>query len=439
MTLFKMFISRLFDSKYLSILFFTSIFFIISCSEKEPVHQFTEQDIVFLKKFSLSNLPPPEKSLSNSVADNLDAAKLGHQLFFDKGLSSNQQVACANCHQPEKYFTDGLKFSKGIGTTGRNAPSLLTSAWSTWLYWDGRKDSLWSQALGPLEHPAEQGVARVFIVKHLAKNYRKQYESLFGSLPSQDLLQTLSDNASPLGNENQKQAWDLIDKTVQLQINQVFANAGKTLMAYQRQLRMPLSPFDKFIDGMAAGNLKSENNLSVKEVNGLRLFVGKANCVSCHNGSLFTNFEFHNIGAPESDKQNVDLGRYLGVKQLIADEFTCLSQYSDAKPNDCSEMRFLKKQGAELIGAFKTPSLRNIGKTAPYMQTGQFDTLEQVIEHYNAPTPPYYDRKQHVNRPHFDILPLRLSEIEKSELIAFLQTLTSPLANDDFWWEPPER
>jgi cytochrome c peroxidase len=100
-------------------------------------------------------------------------------------------------------------------------------------------------------------------------------------------------------------------------------------------------------------------------------------------------------------------------------------------------MRFLKKQGPELVGAFKTPSLRNVANTAPYMQTGQFDTLEQVVNHYDIPTPPYYNRLQHPSRPHFDILPLKLSDAEKLELIAFLKTLTSPLPSNDGWWNEP--
>jgi cytochrome c peroxidase len=123
---------------------------------------------------------------------------------------------------------------------------------------------------------------------------------------------------------------------------------------------------------------------------------------------------------------------------LVADEFTCLSSYSDAKPEECMEMRFLKKQGPELVGAFKTPSLRNVSKTAPYMQTGQFDSLEQVIEHYDIPKPPYYNRQQHPNRPHFDILALNLKPQEKLDLIAFLHTLTSPIPEDDEWWQEPK-
>ncbi len=414
------------------------VLLVASCGEKKVEHEFTEADILFLKQFSLSSLAEPPESISNSVAADLNAAKLGHQLFFDKRLSANGSVACSHCHQPNKYFTDGLKTSVAIGTVKRNAPSVLSASWSHWMYWDGRKDSVWSQALGPLEDPAEHGFTRVKVVKSIAKNYAQQYQSIFGKLPNQSTLDELPDDATPLGDKFQQQQWQQIDHLIQDEINQAFANVGKSLMAYQRQLKTPLAPFDRFVDALVAGNLTTANQLNQSELNGMKLFLGKANCVSCHNGPLFTNFEFHNIGAPESDKNNVDLGRYTGIKSLVADEFTCLSKYSDAKPEECIEMRFLKKQGPELVGAFKTPSLRNVSETAPYMQTGQFDNLEQVIEHYDIPKPPYYNRKQHPNRPHFDILALRLKPQEKLDLIAFLKTLTSPIPRQDSWWQEPE-
>ena len=411
---------------------------VVACEQKSPpIYTFTEQDVEFLKEFSLSSLGPIPAAPSNSKADDLEAARLGHKLFFDKRFSSNSEVSCASCHQPEKYFTDGLKRSQAVGTVKRNAPSVLTSARSSWLFWDGRKDSLWSQALGPFEDTAEHNLARTRVVQLLARYHRKDYERVFGELPSDSVIEAFPSQATPLGSEQQQALWQSLKSTEQETINRVFSNLGKSLMAYQRKLRLTPSPFDQFIDELANGETDLSQYLTPSQVSGLRLFVGKANCASCHNGPLFTNFEFHNIGAPESDTENVDLGRYLGVAQLSQDEFTCLSAYSDAKPSDCLEMRFLKRQGPELVGAFKTPSLRNVTKTAPYMQTGQFAELAQVIEHYNLPTPPYYDRQQHPNRPHFDILPLKLTEKEKEDLIAFLGSLTSPIPEDNVWWKQP--
>lgn len=398
------------------------------------LYQFTAVDTHFLKRFSISQLGNPPKSASNQFADNISAAQFGKSLFFDTQLSRSGQFSCATCHQPEKYFTDGLKRSVAAGITRRSAPTVLGSAHSPWQFWDGRKDSLWSQALGPIEDPNEYNTSRTEYVRKIIQKYPVEYQTVFGDL-EQDFIGKLPEHASPHGDETSRNNWQALDQNTQSKINLVFTNAGKAMMAYQRQLKLPKSRFDRFIDALIANqHNKLAQILSAEEVTGLRLFVGKANCASCHNGPLFTNYEFHNIGAPDPLDQPVELGRHQGVKSLMSDEFTCLSEWSDAKENECAEIRFLKTSGAELVGALKTPSLRNIAETAPYMQFGQLENLKQVIAHYNDPTPPVFNRKQHPSRPHFDIMPLKLSEQEILALESFLGTLTSPLPKDDPWW-----
>lgn len=413
--------------------------------EKE-LYFFTEKDRQFLAQFSLSQLPPKPTAPSNAYADNTDAAILGKKLFFDARLSKNQQVACSSCHQPQKYFTDGLVRSQGVGITRRNSPSIVFSAYSPWQYWDGRKDSLWSQALNPLESEHEQGLDRVSLVKVVLSYYANDYRKIFGDKDNKEFkrIAQVFKPASPKGNTEEQESWQHLDTETQFDINRVFSNMGKALMAYQRQLTLSIAPFDQFVNRLSQLEPKYNINeyldelkglMSPSEVSGLRLFMTKAQCVSCHNGPLFSNFEFHNVGAPETDLRTVDLGRYDGVSQLQNDEFTCLSRWSDATESQCEEMNFLKKQGPELVGAFKTPSLRNVAETAPYMQSGQFPNLESVLEHYNRPVPPLYDRTQHPNRPHFDILPLGLTSQEIQDIEAFLKTLTSPLPKADVWWQ----
>ncbi len=398
--------------------------------------KFTEADKQFLKQFSLQNLPPLPAAPDNSVADNLQAAKLGQKLFFDPRLSANGAIACSTCHQPQLYFTDGLALSQALGTTRRSAPSVLGAAWSPWLFWDGRKDSLWSQALGPLESSDEHGISRVQLVKKIARHYPEQYQQVFGTLPPQHFFKNLPASGSPQGDASSRANWRALSADEREGVNRIFSNVGKALMAYQRRLELPPARFDTFVSDLFANGGDSEV-LNLDEIAGMRLFMGRANCASCHNGPWFTNHEFHNIGAPERNRNQVDLGRFEGVATLVKDEFTCLSQWSDAGPEDCAEMRFLKRQGQELVGAFKTPTLRNIGATAPYMQAGQYANLEEVLSHYNLPKPPFYDPKQHPNRPHFDILPLRLEQKEIEQIIAFLNTLTSPLPLHDQWWQQP--
>ena len=398
------------------------------------LYQFTKVDTQFLKRFSISQLGEPPASAGNRLADDRSAAQLGKSLFFDKSLSKDGNVSCTSCHQPRLYFTDGLKRSKAAGITRRSAPTVLGAAHSPWQFWDGRKDSLWSQALGPIEDANEYNTSRTEYVRKILQKYPDEYQLVFGDIKL-DFIERLPEKASPAGDEESRVNWQALSKDTQSKINRVFSNAGKAMMAYQRQLKIPKARFDLFIDALVANQPDQLAEIfSAEEVQGLRLFVGKANCASCHNGPLFTNYEFHNIGAPDPKDQPVELGRHEGVKSLLSDEFTCLSEWSDANKNDCAEMRFLKTRGTELVGALKTPSLRNIAATAPYMQFGQFDNLKQVIAHYNQPTPPVYNREQHPSRPHFDIMPLKLSEQESLALESFLKTLTSPLPKDDPWW-----
>ena len=391
-------------------------------------YAFTASDIQYLSRFSIKQLPALPVPHSNHVADNKNAASLGKRIFFDTQFSRNKKVACATCHQPQHYFTDGLAQAVGLKQVKRNTPTLLGAAYHPWLFWDGRKDSLWSQALTPLEHPSEHGLSRLEVARIVLRLYKKEFENLF-SYDVEHIINTITVNtASPIGSKQEKKNWEKLNTKQKNAVNRAFANVGKLLMAYQRTLSITPAKFDVFIDILnkePTNKSKLSGIFSEQEVLGLRLFMGKATCASCHNGPLFTNFEFHNIGAPEHDPDNVDLGRYQGIQSLENDKFTCLSPWSDAEKKQCEEILYLKKVGKELIGAFKTPSLRNVAETAPYMHSGQFATLTDVIAHYNKPKPPFFNWEQHPSRPHFDILPLGLSEEERHALIAFLKTLTS--------------
>ena len=165
-------------------------------------------------------------------------------------------------------------------------------------------------------------------------------------------------------------------------------------------------------------------SLTQDEVAGLKLFLNQGNCTQCHNGPLLTNHGFHSIGIPNPAGKPPDIGRFSGAQQVISDEFNCLGRYSDAQPAECEELRFIKVQSPELMGAFKVPSLRNVSETAPYMHAGQFTSLSEVLDHYNqAPS-------QLGPTGHTDIVPLGLSQLELDQLAAFLKTLAAPLDVD---------
>jgi cytochrome c peroxidase len=331
------------------------------------------------------------------VADDPAAATLGHELFFDPRLSSNGKVSCASCHQPERDFQDGTALAHGVGTTNRRTMPIAGTAYSPFLFWDGRKDSQWAQALGPLESPVEHGGTREQYARVIAASYRAEYEPLFGPLP--DLTQCDG-------------------------VTAVFVNIGKSIAAYERRIQHAPSRFDRYVDALAATGRAPADILRDDEVAGLRLFVGKANCTQCHNGPLLTNNEFHNTGVPANPSVPQDRGRIEGAASVLADEFNCRSRWSDANAAQCSELEFLKPDGHELQRAYKVPSLRGVAERAPYMHAGQFATLSDVLTHYNqAPASP---------GGHTELKPLKLNAQELRQIEAFLHALSGGIA------APPE-
>ncbi len=374
----------------------------------------------------IGNLPALPPDPGNRYADNPKAAALGQKLFFDTRYSAGGTLSCATCHVPELSFTDGLAKARGVGEASRGSPSLLGIAHSPWFFWDGRSDSLWSQSLGPLESEVEHGGNRYQYARILFRDdsYRKMYEEIFGPLPD------LSDsNRFPRGTSNLSDLSEADRKAV----TRIFVNMGKAIAAYERLLMPGPSRFDRYVEAVLAGTSSETDILSDNELAGMKLFFGKAMCITCHQGPLFTNHGFHNIGVrnPDADQwsslplfrmvrdsADIDVGRYHGVQEALKSEFNCLSEYSDAKEEDCGELRFANTRYPDTLGAFKVPTLRNIAKTAPYMHAGQFADLPKVLEHYNkAPQAP---------SGHSELLPLDLSATELHQLESFLNSLDSP-------------
>ena len=427
--------------------------------------QWTEREARLIQSLSLSALPELAPDPGNPVADSAAAAELGHRLYFDTRLSGGANVACATCHQPELMFTDGLTLAVGSGLGSRHTPSLVGLAHSPWFYWDGRKDSQWAQALEPLETRHEHDSDRTRISRLLAedKTYAAMYGEVVGELP---VLPDQPRSASPLGNTRQQAAWHAMTESERRAISEVFANVGKALAAYQRKLLPGSTRFDDYADAISLDRAtgqdraarqedrvtrqdrvtpqdraarqdratlqdrapQQEEPLSSGEIAGLRLFIGKAQCVNCHNGPLFTNHEFHNTGVLSIPGQLPSMGRYDGIRMARQDPFNCLGEFSDANPSDCIELRFARDDN-ELVGAHKTPGLRNVSLTAPYMHGGQIETLAAVLEHYNkAPVSML---------SHNEAKPLGLRAVELSQLEAFIRTLTAPLATPEKWLTPP--
>ncbi|HYE51053.1 MAG TPA: cytochrome c peroxidase [Azospirillaceae bacterium] len=372
----------------------------------------TEAERALIASLSLDRLGPPPPDPSNRVADDPRAAGLGRALFFDAGLSGGGAVSCATCHQPEKGFQDGLPLGRGAGTTDRRTIPVEGAGRMPWLFWDGRADSLWAQALGPLESAAEHAGTRTRYAHHVAASHRDGYEALFGPLPD---LAHLPRDAGPLGTEAERRAWEAMAPADRAAVDRVFANVGKALAAFQRRLDPRPGRFDRYAAALSAGR-PAAGILTAEEEAGLRLFVGRGQCVNCHNGPLLSDGHFHNTGVPAAPGLPEDRGRAAGIGRALADPFNCLGPHSDARPEDCAELAFAVTEGEELVRAFKPPTLRGVAARAPYMHAGQVPTLAAVLDHYNrAPAAP---------AGHSELVPLGLDAAALRQLEAFLGTLT---------------
>lgn len=378
----------------------------------------SEAEVEILQSLWIGSLPPLAPDSSNQYGDDAQAAALGEKLFFDTRFSSNGEVACASCHDPEKNFQDGLPRAQGVGTTNRRAMPIAGTAYSPWLFWDGRKDSQWAQALGPLESAVEHGGTRTQYVKLIQAYYKDEYEAIFGALPDFSDASRFPEPAAPVSDEAAAANWEAMTAEDREAVTRVYVNMGKAIAAYERTIMPGESRFDQYVESILANDgATAETILSADEIAGLKLFIGEANCTRCHNGALFTDNDFHNTGVPAIENLPEDTGRALGAQQVLADEFNCLSVYSDAAPEDCSELKFMLTEGEALERAYKPPSLRDVAQRAPYMHAGQFTTLEGVLNHYNeAPAAPM---------GHTELELLHLSEAQLNQIIAFLKTLSS--------------
>ncbi|RUW71204.1 cytochrome c peroxidase, partial [Mesorhizobium sp. M1E.F.Ca.ET.063.01.1.1] len=347
-------------------------------------------------------------------ADVPAAAALGSTLFFDAGMSRDGTVSCSTCHKIDRQFQDDLPQAVGVGRTNRRTMPLAGVARDPWFFWDGRRDSLWAQALTPLENPLEQAGNRAAFAHYIKNRFGERYERIFGPLPD---LSTVPANASPLGTEAEKAAWSAMPAGQADDVNRVFTNIGKAIAAFERSIEPPETRFDRFAIDLATGaRPEGDAAFSPEEILGLKLFIGKANCVTCHNGPRFTDNAFHNTGVPPVKDLPPDRGRVDAVAQVQADPFNCFGKFRDGDASACRELRFMVKDGEQLVRAYKTPSLRGAATRPPYMHAGQFSSLDEVIEHYSK-APASVEGASEVH-------PLDLSDRERAALVAFLKTLS---------------
>ncbi|WP_437226972.1 protein kinase domain-containing protein [Planctomicrobium sp. SH661] len=270
--------------------------------------------------------------------------ELGKQLFFDRRLSLDSSVSCADCHNPALGWSDAKASSEGIGKQvgGRNSPSIVNAAYSKFFFWDGRAENFEEQALGPMMNPIEMGMpSPEFVTKKIAAipGYKEQFNKIF------------DDGVTAL-------------------------NISRALAAFERTILAGNTPFDRFQAG-------DKTALSEAAQRGMEIFFNTGHCSACHAGELLTDHGFHNIGIG-TGKVPRDVGREKETN-LLGDR-----------------------------GSFKTPTLREIARTAPYMHSGELATLEEVVEHYNKGG----DGNEQQDE---EIFPLNLTEQEKRDLVTFMK------------------
>ncbi len=387
---------------------------------------------------TLSPLPALPASPTNRYADNADAARFGQKLFFDERLSRDGTMSCATCHQPDLGWGDGKALAEGFEKLAKHSPSILHSGYQRWFFWDGRADSLWAQVQYPLEHPAEMDFTRTGLVGLLATDadYREEYEALFGPLPTNaDDTAFFPERArpplpkpkqpfqaAPTEEQLAKQdpayaAWFAMSEENQKAATLVLANCGKAIAAFERKLVTGPSRFDEFAAQLAKG--EEGTALTEAEQRGYQLFVGKGSCVNCHFSPMLSGGEFHNVGLEIGPDQPFDSGRPDGINTVRIDPMNGRGEYSDARDWDTNiKIRYLS-YNKHTYGAYKTPTLRNVELTAPYMHDGRFATLREVIEFYRdlPGLPPVGHREE-------TLLPVDFTDEEMDNLEAFLRSLT---------------
>jgi cytochrome c peroxidase len=330
--------------------------------------------------------PAPQRDPSNRVSGKPEAIALGGKLFFEPRLSGTGSVLCATCHVPFRAFQDSRTRAFGLQEVERNTPSLLDVSHYRWYGWDGAHDSLWSQSIRPLLDEREMRSSPRKVAQVVRDLLAQDYEAAFARRP-------------PANDE------------------EVLVDVGKALAAYQETLVTGRTPFDDFRDALEKG---APSDYPPAAQRGLKIFIGKGNCSTCHFGPHFTNGEFADTGVPFFvAKGKVDPGRHEGIKRLKASPFNLLGRFND----DAARKTSVGTRHVELqhrnFGEWRVPSLRNVALTAPYMHNGSLDTLHDVVKRYSE----LNEERLHADGERI-LKPLRLTAAEIEDLVAFLESLS---------------
>lgn len=343
----------------------------------------------------------------NAYSGDPQAIRLGRQLFAEPGLSGNGKVSCATCHIPAFGFAEPRARAQGLGRHPRNTQGLLNADLQRWLGRDGGADSLWAATLRPLLSPVEMGAS----IEHIASTVRR----IAARLHADALIARLAPVASD---------------------EQVAVAGAKAIAAWVQTLRSPRTRFDRLRDYLATRPSRHPSRAVNRPSfypaaawRGLALFAGDARCHVCHYGPNFSNGEFHDVGRPFLVAPGqVDPGRYAGIQRVRNDRYNRAGPFAPAQtgktagqPGQSHNPLVGQLRLSQLHwGQWRTPSLRNLVQTAPYMHDGSLATLRAVVDWYAD----IDTNRLHANGETI-LQPLALSNAQRNDIVAFLRTLST--------------
>ena len=305
-------------------------------------------------------------------------AELGQLLFFDPRMSGNSAISCAFCHQPNLGWGDSLDLSLGYTNTlhWRNSQTIINSAYLSKLFWAGESLSLEAQAKSAWTGAVAGNLDSAMAEERLRQmpEYVRRFREVFGTdAPG-------------------------------------FDDALRAVAAFEATITSRNATFDRYLQG-------DQEALSEEALRGMNLFAGKAGCLQCHGGPLFTDESFHNLGVPQNPTFETDPQRQITLRYQHRARGVSEAEYRSAD-RDLGLFYVTKRE--EDKGKFRTAPLRELGQTAPYMHNGVFSTLEEVVEFYNQGGGTDPNRSRILRR-------LDLSPQEKADLVIFLESLTGDI------------
>ena len=341
----------------------------------QDVLQFTPQEIERI--LAHGPWPPPAvRDPSNRVSGNARAVALGERLFYSPRLSGTGGVLCASCHEPWRAYTDGRSRGIGVEPGERNTQSVVNVRLNRWFGWDGANDNLWAQSIRPLlaRHEMRSSAAHVAALLRGDPELSPLYRAAFGApLPAND--------------------------------EALLVDAGKALAAYLETLVSGRTPFDDFRDALARGDRAAAARYPLRAQRGLRIFVGKGGCARCHAGAGFSDGAFHRSGIASLRQSGaIDSGREDGIRKLLTSRYNLLGAFSDERARASAQRTREAALEQQTAGAFRTPGLRQVTLTAPYMHDGSLATLCELLRRHPAE--------------------VALTAEERDDVRAFLDTLT---------------